>query len=105
PGHHDGSHHYPDDRGNATASAANRARGGLWSRGFALAHHPFHYASHRDLRRHHGSDAGVCPRGGGNGAPAVYGVRQPVLELEDEPAHGRLVSADFHVRNFTIRRV
>ena len=42
------------------------------------------------------------PGGGRDRSVAVHGVRQPVLELEDEPADGGVVPADFHLRDFAI---
>ena len=59
--------------------------------------------AHRDLGSHHRGDAGVCPGGGRDGAAAVYRVRQPVLELEDEPAHRCAVAADLYLRDFAVR--
>jgi len=42
----------------------------------------------------------------GETAPLLFtGVWQPILELEDEPAHGGLVPADFHLCHFALRRV
>ena len=59
--------------------------------------------AHRDLGRHHRSDAGVCPGGGRDRTAAVHGVRQPVLELEIGAAHGGAVAADLHLRDFALR--
>jgi phosphate transport system permease protein len=56
----------------------------------------------RDLGSDHGHHAGLCPGGGRNGAAAVYRLWKPVLELEDRPADGGLVAADFHLRDFAV---
>ena len=43
------------------AGAANRARGGLRSGGFQMAHHALDHSSHRHFGRDHGGDAGLRP--------------------------------------------
>ncbi len=40
-GHHDGPHHHTDDRRDAAAGAANRARSRLWPGCFTLADHAY----------------------------------------------------------------
>ena len=51
---------------------------------------------------HHGLHAGVCAGGGRDGAAAVYGVGQPVLELQPEPADRRAAAADLHLCDLAV---
>ena len=54
---------------------------------------------------YHGLHAGVCAGGGRDGAAAVYGVRQPVLELQAERADRGAAAADLCLRDLAVRRV
>ncbi len=52
---------------------------------------------------YHGMHAGLCARGRRDGAVAVYGVRQLILEHEPEPADGGAAAADLCVRDLAVR--
>ena len=90
----DGDAHDGRDAGDG---AEVSARGGARAWDSEVADGAFGQPADGVAGHHYGLHAGVCARCGRDGAAAVYGVRQPVLELRSEPADRRAAAADLCV--------
>ena len=60
------------------------------------------YAEDGIAGHHHRLHAGICARGRRDGATAVYGVRQSILECESQRADCGASSADFYLCDFAL---
>ena len=102
-GHHDDSHHHPHHRRNVAAGAKRGEGSGLRIGRLPLAHDAFHHSAHRDFRRNHGSDAGLCPRSRRNCAAIVHRFGNTYWNWKIKQADRRAVAADIHLRHFALR--
>ena len=71
------------------------ARSGVRVGRLPLAHDAIDHLAHRHFGSDYRGDAGLCTGRGRDCPVAVHRVRQPVLELEGQPAHRSLVACRF----------
>ena len=88
-GDHDGADGCADDGRDAGDGAACDSRGGAGAGRSEVADGAFGEPEDGVAGNYHGMHAGVCAGCGRDGAAAVYGVRQPVLELQAESSRLR----------------